>query len=106
MLKAVQEARTVALFLPQEDEQVRQALKCTPTLLANVEVFTVESAEKETNVGVLFSIGEYWSDLGMSNQDAPMGRPRSDTTNWIKDQTSGTHVPADIATAEEYMRKG
>eukprot|EP00747_Dinoflagellata_sp_TGD_P162429 gnl/TRDRNA2_/TRDRNA2_180029_c0_seq1.p1 gnl/TRDRNA2_/TRDRNA2_180029_c0~~gnl/TRDRNA2_/TRDRNA2_180029_c0_seq1.p1 ORF type:complete len:617 (+),score=145.44 gnl/TRDRNA2_/TRDRNA2_180029_c0_seq1:71-1921(+) len=106
MLKTVQEARAVALLLPQEDEQVRQAMKCTPSLLSNVEVFTVQSAEQETNGGVLFSIGEYWSELGMSNQDAPFCRPRTDTTNWMKDPESGTHVPVDLATAEEFMRKG
>jgi len=102
-IRAIQEARAVVLALPQSHELVRNAVRCHPKLLADLEALALQEAEQETYAGAQFNLGLYWSEIGVSG-DVPFFGQRA-SESWGSD-ADGLYIPLDLARAEGLMLLG
>lgn len=100
LLVALREARLLALALPS-DVHVRAALQCDPVMLQAVEELSVSEGEAAADAGTRFSLGLYFSELGISGHFSPFFSNRRDPP-WARD-AKGLNVPEDIARAETLL---
>lgn len=105
LLEAVREARLLAAALPRKDPRVQEAASAEPFMLQAVETFALEQLSGASDAASVFNVGLYWSDVGNGGAEAPLFGLRRVDAGWARDE-QGAHVPADIARAEELMRRG
>jgi len=105
LVEAVREARTLVASLPRKDPRVLEAAHSDPTMLQAVEDFAVGRLAGSGDAAALFGLGLYWSDVGASGSEAPLLGLRRVDASWAKD-AHGSHVPADLARAEQLLAQG
>jgi len=105
LLEAVREARTLVAALPRKDARVAEAASRDPAMLQAVEDFALGRLAGATDAAATFSLGLYWSDVGQGGSDAPLLGLRRVDASWAKD-SQGSHVPADLARAEQLLAQG
>jgi tetratricopeptide (TPR) repeat protein len=105
LLDAVREARALAPALPQDDETVQLALRCSPDFLQAVDTFAVNEGQEAIDATTQFSLGLYFSELGINGRVAPFFTDAVSVPSWARG-AEGWHVPGDIARAEDLLRSG
>lgn len=104
MIGTVREARSVGAALPRRNADLRHALRCSSNLLVGIEELTVSEAEKETDAGVTFGLGMYWSEVGVNGLAVPFFGVRAEKQAWQSD-LHGLYVPSAIARADELLQR-
>mmetsp|Transcript_56129 Transcript_56129/g.121454 ORF Transcript_56129/g.121454 Transcript_56129/m.121454 type:complete len:495 (+) Transcript_56129:70-1554(+) len=104
LIGAVREARSLAALLPQKDLQIRQAMRCSPSLLLGIETLAIGEAERDGEPITTFGLGLYWSEVSLSGHDVPFLVPYFEPP-WVQDG-EGLHVPGHLGKAEELLMLG
>lgn len=105
LLEAVREARTLVAALPRKDARVIEAANSDPTMLQAVEDFALDRLTSATDAAATFNLGLYWSDVGAGGSETLLFGLRRVDASWAKGD-QGSHVPADLARAEQLLSQG
>lgn len=104
MLRAVKEARLLAIALPLDSASLAEVLRCRGLSFDELEALTLQEGEKESDAGAAFGLGEYWSEVAVAERPSPLFSSEASST-WVPDgNTSRGYVPEDIVRAERLLK--
>lgn len=105
MLQCLYEARGLARLLPQSNEHVQKAVECNPDMMVKIEALILQQAERELDAAAASTLGEYWSEIGISGQAATFFASGQSEPSWVQD-AAGLYAPEHLVKAELLMKNG
>lgn len=104
MLQAMKETRLLALALPPASSSLAEVLRCRGLSFDALETLALQEGEKEPDAGAAFVLGEYWSEIAVTDGPAPLFSVQA-SSRWVPDGNSSRgYVPQDIAKAELFLK--
>lgn len=105
MLQCLHEARGLARVLPESSEHVQKAVDCDPEMMVQIEALILQQAEQEPDAAAATTLGEYWSEIGISGQAATFFGSSHREPSWVQD-SAGLYAPEHLVKGELLMKNG
>lgn len=105
LLKAMREARVLAMVFQHAEPQPQKPLECDSMLLAGVEDFAIVAAkaEEDDNADTHWDLAMYWSIVSVAEGGTPCFRDSLSGRKSARDER-GLFVPGDVVEAETMLR--